>query len=259
MSGLLVVDGVTAGYEGRAVLHDVHIEVGQGEFCALLGRNGSGKTTLLKAICGLIPAQSGHCLVEGLDCTGLHERKRARYISYIPQRHSKLQGVTVLDTALMGYNPHLPFLGSPTQAERKRAEDILDQLGVKGLADCDFAKLSEGQKQLVILARTLVQNTPVMLMDEPDSALDMPNRHAILQTIGKLIAREQKAGLVTLHDPNAALQYCHKIFLLQDGEVAGVLTLTEETSAEEVAAALSRVYGDIEVLKHKGRFAVFPK
>lgn len=258
MRGLLKVEGITAGYEGRAVIRNVSLEVGKGEFCALLGRNGSGKTTLLKALCGLIPAQSGRCLVDGLDCTRHNERKRARYISYTPQRHSKLQGVTVLDAVLMGYNPHLPLLGSPGRTERKRAEDMLAQMGLTELTEQDFSKLSEGQKQLVILTRALVQNAPVMLMDEPDSALDLPNRHAILKTIGQLISREGKAGLITLHDPNSALAYCDRIFLLQDGVVVGQLVLAE-TTCESVEKALSVIYGDIEVWERNGKFVVFLK
>lgn len=258
MSGLLKVEGITAGYEGRAVIQNVDLEVGKGEFCALLGRNGSGKTTLLKALCGLIPAQSGRCLVDGLDCTRFHERKRARYISYTPQRHSKLQGVTVLDAVLMGYNPHLPLLGSPSRTERERAEDMLAQMGLAELTEQDFSKLSEGQKQLVILARALVQNAPVMLMDEPDSALDLPNRHAILKTIQQIIIREGKAGLITLHDPNSALAYCDRVFLLQDGEVVGQLRLAEVTCGS-VVKALSVIYGDIEVWERNGKFCVFLK
>lgn len=253
MSGLLLLDDITAGYGGRDIIRDICLEIGQGEFCALLGLNGSGKTTLLKALCGLIPTQTGSCFVDDLDCTRFHERKRARYISYIPQRHSKMQGVAVRDVALMGCNPHLNLLDSPARVDKERIEGILSQMGLGDLADQDFARLSEGQKQLVILARTLVQNAPVMLMDEPDSALDFPNRHMVLARIRKLIHEEGKAGLITLHDPNLALAYCDSIILLKDGEIVGRLELAGATDTQ-IRLHLSKIYGDIDVLEHNGRF-----
>lgn len=223
MNGLLSLTNITAGYGGRKIVRDISLEIGKGEFCALLGLNGSGKTTLLKAICGLIPSQTGSCFVDGLNCTRFHEDKRARYISYIPQRHSKMQGVTVCDVVLMGCNPHLGLLGSPTREDKEQAESIISKMGLSDLIGWDFARLSEGQKQLVILTRTLVQNAHVMLMDEPDSALDFLNRHMVLTKIREIIRREGKAGLITLHDPNSALAYCDRIILIKNGEVAGQL------------------------------------
>lgn len=255
MNGLLLLENITAGYGNREVVRDIRLEIGRGEFCALLGLNGSGKTTLFKALCGLIPTQAGSCLVNGLDCTRFHERKRARYISYIPQRHSKMQGVTVRDVALMGCNPHLPFLGSPTLGDRERAEGILTKMGLRDLAERDFAQLSEGQKQLVILSRTLVQNAPVMLMDEPDSALDFPNRHMVLSKMRELIHREGKAGLITLHDPNSALAYCDRIILLKNGGIVGRLELAG-ASKGTISIQLSKIYGNIDVVEHNGRFIV---
>jgi iron complex transport system ATP-binding protein len=254
MSGL-VLESITAGYGGREIIKDIWLKIRSGEFCALLGRNGSGKTTLVKALCGLVPIESGRCLVDGINCAGLHERKRARYLSYIPQRHSKMQGVAVLDAVLMGYNPHLPLLSSPSREDRKRAEDILFQMGMGALIHSDFAHLSEGQKQLVILARALVQDTPVMLMDEPDSALDFANRHMVLQKIRDLIHYREKVGLITLHDPNFAFAYCDSVVLLKDGAVTGHLDLAGTTS-EEIRLQLSPIYGEVMVLEQNHRFLI---
>lgn len=253
MTPLLQLEGITAGYGGKSVVREISLGVGQGEFCALLGLNGSGKTTLLKAVCGLLPMESGRCLVEGLDCTQFHERRRAQLLSYIPQRHSKMRGVTVLDAVLMGLNPHLGVLGSPGAAGRQRARETLARMELADLAERDFSRLSEGQKQMVVLARALVQNVPVMLMDEPDSALDFLNRHRMLQRIRELIHGEGKAGLVTLHDPNFALAYCDRIFLLREGAVAGELAVAG-AGREEVRRCLEDLYGQVEVLEHGGKW-----
>lgn len=251
--GLLNLENAWAGYGNRKVVRGVSLTIERGEFCALLGLNGSGKTTLLKALCGLLPMEEGRCLVDSLDCTGFNEYKRARYISYIPQRYSKMQGVTVLDAVLMGRNPHLALFASPTVADRQQAKNLLDKMGIPQLAHEDFARISEGQKQLVILARTLLQDAPVMLMDEPDSALDFLNRHKMLSRVRQLIQDEGKAGLVTLHDPNFALAYCHRIFLLQEGQIIGQLSLAEAPK-EEIWRCLTKIYGDIVMLEHEGKY-----
>lgn len=250
---MLRLENVTAGYGGGAVVRDVTLAVDRGELCGLLGLNGSGKTTLLKAVCGLLPGKGGLCLVNGLDCTRFHEHKRARFISYIPQRHSQMQGISVLDVVLMGRNPHLGLLESPTADDRRRAVETIEKMGLTELIDKDFARLSEGQKQMVILSRTLVQDTPAMLMDEPDSALDFLNRHRMLAKIRDLIHSEGKAGLITLHDPNFALAYCDRLILLKNGRLAGELKM-EAASKETIRDCLAMIYGDIAVLEHGGHY-----
>lgn len=258
MSTLFSLQQISAGYGGSPVVRNITMDIQQGEFCALLGLNGSGKTTLLKAVCGLLPIQKGLCMVNGYNCTHLNERQRAQHISYIPQRHSKLQGVAVLDVVLMGSNPHLSIFESPSRNVRKKAEALLTKVDIAAFANTDFSKISEGQKQLVILARTLLQNAPAMLMDEPDSALDFLNRHLMLRRIQNLIHAEGKAGLITLHDPNFALSYCDRIFLLHNGEIIAQLTLKDATP-REMEACLSLLYGNITIMEQDGQYVMLLK
>ena len=255
MSVLLELEHVTVGYHGRTIVRDICLEIMEGEYCALLGLNGSGKTTLLKAVCGLIPIDSGRCLVKGLDCTRLHEYKRSRHISYIPQHHSKLQGVVVLDVVLMGFNPYLGLFDAIRVDNKKVAMEILIVMGLEELAFKDFSHLSEGEQQMVILARTLVQSAPVMLMDEPDSALDFLNRHRMLARVQDLIHSEKKAGIITIHDPNFALAYCDRLILLRDGTVVNQIR-PRCTGREKIRACLSEVYGSIDLLEHNGRYMI---
>ena len=255
MSTLLSLRDVSVGYGEKTIVRNASFDLPEGEVCALLGLNGSGKTTLLKAICGLLPVQSGRCLVNGQDCTRLHEHKRAQQISYIPQRYSELTGVTVLDAVLMGLNARLGLLEFPSAADRGLALETLEKMGAGHLAGEDFSRLSEGQKQLVVLSRTLLQNVPVMLMDEPDSALDFEARHRILGKIRRLIHSENKAGLVTLHDPNLALNYCDRLILLQAGEIVADISLVEAQKSA-IQAGLSTVYNNIVVLEHGEKFMV---
>ena len=185
----------------------------------------------------------------------MHERQRARLMSYIPQRGSLIMGKTVLEVVLMGLNPYLGLLDSPSAQQKEDARHTLDRLGLSQFAERDYDSLSEGQKQLVILSRALVQNAPVMLMDEPDSALDFVNRNMVLGKISEIIHEEKRAGLITLHDPNFALAYCDRLLLMKDGVIADELNMAD-ADRERVESALSIIYGPVRVLEYSRGFAM---
>lgn len=250
MTELLKIVDVSTGYQHREIVHNASLSVAPGEFCALLGLNGCGKTTLMKAVCGLLPVHRGKCLVNGVDCTKDNERQRALKMSYIPQRGSLITGKTVLEVVLMGFNARLHLLDSPGKIHREKAMEALERLGMAHLAQQDYATLSEGQKQIIILARTMVQDTPVMLMDEPDSALDFVNRNLVLGKIRKVLHTQNRAGLITLHDPNFALAYCDSLVLMKHGRILGRIDL-KTSSREEIQEALSTIYGTIRILEYE--------
>ncbi|MBQ9148566.1 MAG: ABC transporter ATP-binding protein [Oscillospiraceae bacterium] len=255
MSEMLKVENIRCGYFHREIVHNASFSVAEGEFCALLGLNGCGKTTLMKAVCGLLPVHDGIVAVDGENCTDFNERQRALRMAYIPQRGSLISGKTVLEVVLMGFNARLHLLDSPGKAHRRKAMEALERLGMGELAQRDYAQLSEGQKQMVILARTIVQDTPVMLMDEPDSALDFVNRNLVLGKIREILHSQNRAGLITLHDPNFALAYCDSLILMQEGKILQRLSL-KDAIREEVEQALSRIYGNIRILQYEGGFVM---
>ncbi len=234
---------VRVSYGTREILHGVDISVREGEFCALLGLNGSGKTTLLHAACGFLPMQ-GTCTADGVECTGLNERKRARLIAFIPQVGRIADGKTALEIVLMGFNAKLGLLEMPSRKDRETALEAMERLEIADLSDCDIGALSQGQRQLVVLARCMVQDAPVMLMDEPDSALDFLNKHRVLEKVRSLVHEEGKAGLITLHDPNFAMEYCDRILLLKNGTITGEID-RRNAGREEILEKLSGLYGDI--------------
>ncbi len=240
------VENVSTSYGTKKVVKNVSFEIKEGEFCGLIGLNGSGKTTLLHSACGFLPMQ-GECFVGEQACSKLNERQRAQLISFIPQVCSLEGGKTSLDVVEMGFNPWLSLLSSPSSEQKAMARKALERLNSEHLAECDFGEISQGQRQMVVLARCIAQNTPVMLMDEPDSALDFLNKHVVLDKIRELIKEDKKAGLVTLHDPNFAMEYCDKLFLLKQGEVVAVVDMKQD-NAEEIHQKLSLIYGDIELV-----------
>lgn len=252
MKALFSLENIYVSHGKREVIHGVSLHIGAGEFCALLGLNGSGKTTVLHAACGFLPMR-GRCVAAGQDCTRLSEKKRARLLSFIPQTCSLEGGKTALEVVLMGLNAQLGLLESPSSAQRDAARETMERLGCGAFAEQDFGALSQGQRQIVILARCIVQNAPVMLMDEPDSALDFLNKHMVLGKIREIIHSQNKAGLITLHDPNFAMAYCDRLILLKDGEIVAEIDLSG-AGAEEIRERLSRIYGEIELLKNRGSY-----
>ena len=248
MSELLCLKQIHVSYGNTPVIRGLNLSLRDGEFCALLGLNGSGKSTLLRALCGFLPMR-GNVLVNGIDCTHLHEKKRAQLLSFLPQTPSLSGGQSVLDVVLMGYNAQLGLLERPSSAQRQAARDMLTRFSLEEKAEQDFGTLSQGQKQLTLLARSLVQAAPVMLMDEPDSALDFTNRHRMLELIRQSMRQERRTGLITLHDPNFAMSYCDRLYLLQNGVIAAELPMAE-ASTDEIREKLSLLYGSIEILSY---------
>jgi iron complex transport system ATP-binding protein len=244
---LLSIKNLTSGYGSKVIIRDFSLDIYPGEFCAILGLNGSGKTTILKALCGLLAITNGRVGCSGKDITEINEKKRAEYISYIPQRYSKLIGVTALEAVLMGLNPKLGIFESASSEDIELGRKTLEKLNILNLAYEDFSRLSEGQKQLIILSRALVQNAPVMLMDEPDSSVDFPGKHHILSIIRDLIHQEEKAGLVTLHDPNLALTFCDRLILLHNGQIKSEIDL-RVANKDEIHQKLSEIYKNIKLI-----------
>ncbi|MDD6045432.1 MAG: ABC transporter ATP-binding protein [Clostridia bacterium] len=252
MSGLFSLKDARISYGKTEIVHGVDIDIAPGEFCALLGLNGSGKTTILHGCCGFLPVE-GSFTVADTDCRGLNEKKRARLISFIPQICSLQGGRTALEVVLMGFNSQLRLLESPLAEHKRAALAAMKRLNCAEFAEKDFGALSQGQRQIVILARCIVQDSPVMLMDEPDSALDFLNRHMVLAKIRELIKEENKAGLITLHDPNFAMAYCDRLLLLRQGSIVEELDM-RRAGAEEVREKLSLIYGDIGLLQNGSSF-----
>lgn len=249
---ILKIEHIKASYDKELIVDDISFCINEGEFVALLGLNGTGKTTLLKVICGLLKPVSGRSIIDNTDIFQYSEKIRARHISLMPQRHSVVYDTKAIDVVLMGITPYLKAFDSPSKNHREMAFNILIKMGIEEIAYQNFLYLSEGQKQIIIIARNLLQNASIMLFDEPDSALDFNNRHMILSKIRDVVKNEEKAGLITLHDPNMALCYCDRIIILKDKKKFADFS-TREVSNDFIVDTFSKIYGDIEVIEHKGK------
>ena len=245
------VENIAASYGNQRILFSISFGVEAGEIAGILGANGSGKTTLIKSICGILP-HAGACILDGERLDALPPRKIARRCSYIPQRSGIAIELSALDVVLMGFNARLGLLEQPNARMRASALAALEQVGLKDRAHDDYLTLSEGQKQLCMLARALVSGSKAMLLDEPESALDFRHRHHILPLIRSWIAQEQRCALISLHDPQLALRYCDRLLLIDRGQIADVLRPNQD-SLPRMEAALRRLYGNIELVRCEDR------
>lgn len=252
----LTVNDLSYSYtEDVPVLKGVSFTAEKGEFLSVLGPNGAGKSTLFRCLLGGIDGYSGSIELDGREVRGLSRRELAACIAYIPQIHRPTFGYSVLDTALMGLTRELSPFRSPTAEQEKRAMEALEQMGVARLAARNFATLSGGEQQLVLIARALCQRSDILLMDEPTSSLDYGNQLRVLQRVSELAARGYTVILST-HDPQHALRFSQRVLALRDGQVAAFGD-TREVLTESL---LERLYGvDAALLDTEHGPVVVPK
>ncbi|MEF9951035.1 MAG: ABC transporter ATP-binding protein [Clostridium sp.] len=255
MKDFFSVENLSVKYGEDNIINNLSMNLSRGSLTALLGLNGTGKTSIIKAICGLIPSSSTKMQIGNRDIKNLNNRKRSEIISYVPQKSNFEYSITSLDVVAMGFNPSLKIFETPSKKQLDYARLILDELGLKDKIDCDYKVLSGGQQQLVILARAMVQNSLLMLFDEPDSALDFPNRHMIMEKITSVLKNNNSCGLITLHDPNYALTYCETILILNGGEIVGSINV-KESNKYEIQEQLSLIYNNISIIEYKNQFVL---
>ena len=238
---MLEVKNLSVSYGSREILNDLSFSLKQGTVTALLGANGCGKTTLLKAICGIVPSV-GQRVLDGGDLAGCSVRETARQIGYIPQRSGIAIDLTALEVVLMGFNPQLKLLQQPTAAMVRQARQALKDVGIE--EEKNYLTLSEGQKQLCILARTMVSQGKLLLLDEPESALDLQNRYGMFDRLRGWMG--ERAVLAALHDPQLALQTADQLILLKDRKLHAVLR-PKEDSLEILERAFCGIYGAVRL------------
>ena len=242
---------LTVGYGKTDVIRGLSLSLEKGTLNGILGANGCGKTTALKAICGILP-HGGQSLLGGVCLESLSPRQMARLCSYIPQRSGITISMSALDVVLMGFNPSLGLLQHPNEDMKRRAAKALAKVGLEERLNDDYLTLSEGQKQLCILARMLVSDAKLLLLDEPESALDFRLRYRMLTALQDRIAQTGGAALVTLHDGALALNHCDRLFLIADGTLHGILS-PKTDPIETMETQLSEIFGEITLTRCRDR------
>jgi iron complex transport system ATP-binding protein len=226
------------GYGAKAVGRGVDLEVRPREVLCLLGPNGSGKTTLFKTMLGLLPPQAGEVRLDGAPLSALARSAIARRVAYVPQAQAAHFPFSVIDMVVMGRTAHLGPFASPSEADRRKAAAALATLGIEGLAEAEYTRISGGQRQLALIARSLAQEAPAIVMDEPTASLDFGNQVLVLSEIRRLAARGLAIVLST-HDPDHAFSIASRVALLDGGRLVAQGAPHEVLTPERLQA----VYG----------------
>lgn len=219
---------------GRRILDSVSMRPGQGRVTAIIGPNGAGKSTLLKCLIGLVKPEKGAGLRYGRkELNTLQRRELAGIISYLPQTTQPVPS-SVYEAVLLGRRPHISW--RPGRKDHDICLATIEELGLSHLKDKCVSKISGGEFQKILIARALVQSTPVLLMDEPINHLDIKNQIEIMQIVASLTKRRDLITMAVLHDLNLALRYADDLIVLNNGQSL-YCGAKDELSAENLSQA----------------------
>lgn len=238
----------------KQVLDGVDLRVGDGEWVAVVGPNGAGKSTLLRLVAGLVRGQ-GEVRIDGRPAASLKRRERALLVALVVQTPTIPEGATVADYVLLGRTPHIRPLGVEGPADLAAVHDALARLDLIELAGRFVATLSGGERQRVLVARALAQGSPIVLLDEPTTALDVGHQQQVLELVDELRRDRGLTVVTTMHDLTLAGQYADRLVLLESGRVV------VDGPADEVLTEdnLARYYGArVRIVSDGGRPVVLP-
>ncbi len=213
-----------------AVLKDVSLTFTQGEIYGILGSNGAGKTSLIRHILGLIPHKEGAVCFDGIPASKFDRRELARQIAFLPQKFAADIDFSVYDVVSMGREPYRGTFSTLTSRDKEIIDDAIRITNCEGMEEKSLSTLSGGELQRVMIARTIAQDTPWIILDEPISGLDIKQQAQFMQMMRRLNGEKGRTIIAILHDLNLAADYCTRLVLMKKGEIvttgstAGVLT-----------------------------------
>ena len=244
---MLKVKDINYTVDGTQILHDISLEVHPGEFVGILGPNGSGKSTLLKNIYKVLKPQSGSIELMGKDLLSMSNREMARLLAVVGQEHEGSFDFLVEEVVLMGCQARKRLTEGFDKKDRQDVADALRQVELEDFSKRSYLSLSGGEKQRVLIARALVQKTPLLILDEPTNHLDIGSQ---IKTLN-LLRHSGKTIVAALHDLSIAAKYCDKLFILQggrnvtDGSPKDVITQPMIRKLYDIYASLFTYEGEL--------------
>ncbi len=237
---------------GNEVLKGISFDCEDDCVISLLGPNGTGKTTFLKCLCGLQKPTEGSIKVNGKDVTTLKGKELAKEIGFVPQT-TPVSNMSVFDAILVGRKPYIEWMAREEDIDK--VADIIASLGMEKLALRNLSEISGGEFQKVQIARAIVQEPSLIVLDEPTNNLDIANQHRTMHMIMDVVRSRKVCTMMTMHDINLAVHYSDKFIFFKDG-------LVQAYGGPEVITAdlIKSIYGfDVEVIDHRGVPLVVPK
>ena len=232
---MITLEDIHVGFGSRTILDGISARLAEGRITAVMGPNGCGKTTLLRCIGGLLHPSQGQVLIADRPVGSYTARQLARQVAFVRQQAQTDFDFSAFEIVLMGRNPYQHHLQNESQADWDIVEQCMRQTGTWHLRLARPAELSGGELQRVMIARALAQQTPVMLMDEPVSNLDIAHQLEVM----RLLRQAAKTTVIVIHDLNLALHYCDDVLLLHEGGLLFHGPIVEGLTPDRIAT----VYG----------------
>ena len=212
---ILEVENGCFGYpKQEEILKNINLHLEKGHILSVLGPNGIGKTTLLKCMIGLLPWTSGRSLLNGTDLREMKSKDIWNTISYIPQAHSFSFSYTGLEMVMLGRSSHLGLFEQPGAREIEMAEAMMEKVGITRLAGKDCNRMSGGELQMVLIARALINEPELIILDEPETGLDFHNQILVLNMIERLAHEEGISAIMNTHYPTNAMSIADEAFMM---------------------------------------------
>ena len=213
------IEHLSIGYGTRTLLSDVTLTLEGGQLVALLGRNGTGKSTLLRALAGLEPCRTGEVGLDGRPLSTLDAGERSRRVSLVTTEKVAVPHLRVHELVAMGRAPYTNWVGRLSATDEAAIARALELTGMSAYASRPTDSLSDGESQRVMIARALAQDTPLVLLDEPTSFLDLPNRYDLCLLLKRLATESGKLIVFSTHELDIALSVCHTVMLIDNPRV----------------------------------------
>ena len=210
----LSLSNLSVGYRNRTILHHLNLSADECELVALIGRNGAGKSTLIRTIARLQPALSGGATIASKPLDQYTRTELAGLLSFVSTEPVNISHLTVRQLVSFGRFPHTNWIGKLTTEDIALVEEAMHLVGITSLGDCNLYEISDGERQRAMIARTLAQNTKLILLDEPTAFLDMSNKYEVIHLLHHLTRTKGKTILFSTHDLNIAMQKADKLWLM---------------------------------------------
>ena len=243
---MITATNLSVSIKGAQLLDGIDLHVDRGEWLSIIGPNGAGKSTLLRALAGVVPC-GGAVTIDDEPLAGYSPRSLARKIAWVPQTPTIPPGMRVVDYVLLGRTPHLHPLAAESSTDRELVAEVLADLDLTSLADRAVESLSGGERQRTVIGRALAQEAPIMLLDEPTTALDLGHQQDALDLLAGLRMARDRTIISTMHDLTLAGAYADRLMLLAEGRVvdsgpaAKVLTVDNIATHYRAEVTISRV------------------
>ncbi|MCL1969890.1 MAG: ABC transporter ATP-binding protein [Candidatus Bathyarchaeota archaeon] len=229
----ITIQGLTFSYNSTPTLNNISLQLHETEMVCMAGPNGSGKSTLLKCINKILEPKQGNILLGQQSITKMSRIEIAKKIGYVPQStNNSGEVISVFEMVLIGRRPHITWQSS--QADEEKVWKALKKLSIEKLAMRNFYELSGGEQQRVLVARSLAQESKVLLLDEPTSNLDIRHQLEVMDLTRKIVVNEKLTAAIAIHDLNLAARFCDKMVMMKEGKIFAAGQTTTVLTAENI-------------------------